>query len=329
MSMHDPEPSDAPGRPAAAKVSPKSMALRAQPRPVTRLNRRSLALLAGLLALGVLGATVWSLQPKTRRESSEPAELFNVDRVSRSEGLGQLPADYSKLQQPAPVPELGPPLPGDLGPAIVKSQQPVVPSYSPPGHDPAASERDARRKESEQAAAASVFFRNGSQRAATAAPTAAAPGTPSSVPSGLTGFDPMAAGPASTPAQASGADATASQNRQDQKEAFQKTASTETRNSGSLQLPASPYQVMAGTVIAGALVTGIQSDIPGDTIATVTEPVYDTATGKFLLIPQGSRILGRYNSQVSYGQSRVQVVWNPVNCLEGRTSVGYWNCRPE
>jgi type IV secretion system protein VirB10 len=65
-------------------------------------------------------------------------------------------------------------------------------------------------------------------------------------------------------------------------------------------------------VIAGALVTGIKSDLPGDVIATVTEPVYDTATGKFLLIPQGSRILGKYNSQVSFGQSRVQVVWNRI-----------------
>jgi len=60
---------------------------------------------------------------------------------------------------------------------------------------------------------------------------------------------------------------------------------------------------MAGTVIAGALVTSIKSDLSGDVIATVTGLVYDTATGKFLLIPQGSRILGRYNSQVSYGQS--------------------------
>lgn len=77
-------------------------------------------------------------------------------------------------------------------------------------------------------------------------------------------------------------------------------------------MPASPYQVMAGTVIAAALVTGIKSDLPGDVIATVTEPVYDTATGKFLLTPQGSRILGKYNSQVSYGQSRVQMVWNRV-----------------
>ena len=77
-------------------------------------------------------------------------------------------------------------------------------------------------------------------------------------------------------------------------------------------MPASPYQVMAGTVIAAALVTGIKSDLPGDVIATVTEPVYDTATGRFLLIPQGSRILGRYNSQVSFGQSRVQMVWNRI-----------------
>ena len=51
---------------------------------------------------------------------------------------------------------------------------------------------------------------------------------------------------------------------------------------------------------------------PRAVIATVTEPVYDTATGKFLLIPQGSRILGKYTSQVSYGQSRVQVVWQRV-----------------
>ncbi|WP_046238200.1 TrbI/VirB10 family protein, partial [Delftia tsuruhatensis] len=93
---------------------------------------------------------------------------------------------------------------------------------------------------------------------------------------------------------------------------FLKGGSTETRNSGNLQMPSSPYQVMAGTVIAAALVTGIKSDLPGDVIATVTEPVYDTATGKFLLIPQGSRILGRYNSQVSYGQSRVQMVWNRI-----------------
>ena len=286
--------------PSAGKVAPEAVALRAQPRPVTRLNRRTLAILVGGLSVAVLGATIWSLQPH-RRGAGEQTELYNVDRVSKSEGLDGLPADYSKL--PPKVPELGPPLPGDLGPAIVNSQQPAVAAYAAPGHDP----NDALRKEAEAAAASSVFFRSGGQAAATVAQ--AAPGVPG-VASTLAAFDPLAAGPASTAAQP--ADPTAVQNRQDQKEAFLKAGSTETRNSGNLALPASPYQVMAGTVIAGALVTGIKSDLPGDVIATVTEPVYDTATGKYLLIPQGSRILGRYNSQVSYGQSRVQVVWNRI-----------------
>ena len=285
--------------PQAGKVAPEAVALRAQPCPVTRLNRRTLAVLVGGLSVAVLGATIWSLQPH-RRGAGEQTELYNVDRVSKSEGLDGLPSDYSKLPN---VPELGPPLPGDLGPAIVKSQQPVTAAYTAPGHDP----NDALRKEAEAAAASSVFFRSGAQAAAPVAQSrvAAAPGFAANA-----AFDPMAAGPASTAAQP--ADPTAVQNRQDQKEAFQKAGTTEARDSGNLTLPASPYQVMAGTVVAGALVTGIKSDLPGDVIATVTEPVYDTATGKFLLIPQGSRILGRYNSQVSYGQSRVQVVWNRV-----------------
>ena len=286
--------------PQAGKVAPEAVALRAQPRPVTRLNRRTLAILVGGLSVAVLGATIWSLQPH-RRGTGEQTELYNVDRVSKSEGLDGLPSDYSKLRK---VPELGPPLPGDLGPAIVNSQQPAMAAYTAPGHDP----NDALRKEAEAAAASSVFFRSGGQGQAAATVAQAAPGASGA--STLAAFDPLAAGPASTAAQP--ADPTAVQNRQEQKEAFLKAGSTETRNSGNLALPASPYQVMAGTVIAGALVTGIKSDLPGDVIATVTEPVYDTATGKFLLIPQGSRILGRYNSQVSYGQSRVQVVWNRV-----------------
>ncbi|MDD1788278.1 TrbI/VirB10 family protein [Burkholderia gladioli] len=289
---------------AAGKIAPEAVALRAQPRPVTRLNRRMLAIFAGGLSVAVLGALMWSLQPQ-RRGANEQTELYNVDRVSKSEGLDALPADYSKLPPTLPpkVPELGPPLPGDLGPAIVKSQQPVTAAYAAPGHDP----NDALRKEAEAAAASSVFFRSGTQKAAPVAQSqaAAAPGFAANA-----AFDPMAAGPASTAAQLT--DPTAIQNRQDQKEAFQKAGTAETRNSGNLQMPASPYQVMAGAVIAGALVTGIKSDLPGDVIATVTEPVYDTATGRFLLIPQGSRILGRYNSQVSYGQSRVQVVWNRI-----------------
>ncbi|EMX6257128.1 TrbI/VirB10 family protein [Pseudomonas aeruginosa] len=289
--------------PDLGKVPPETVALRAQPRPVTRLNRRTLAVLAGGLSAAVLGATIWSLQSPKPRGGNDPTELYNVDRVSRSEGLDRLPSDYSKL--PPPPPELGPPLPGDLGPAIVQSQRPAAPSYTPPGHDPAEAERLARMKEAEEAAASSVFFRTSSQR-----PAMAAPAQPAANAATLSGFDPLAAGPASTAAQP--LDPTAVQNQQEQKEAFLQAGTMEPRNPGNLQLPASPYQIMAGTVIAGALVTGIKSDLPGNVIGTVTEPVYDTATGKHLLIPQGSRILGRYNSQVSYGQSRVQVVWSRI-----------------
>ena len=288
------------------KTAPENVLLRAHPRPVTRLNRRMLTALAGGLSVAVLGALMWSLQPQ-RRGASESAELYNTDRVSRSEGLNQLPADYSKLP-PADVPQLGPPLPGDLGPAILKAeQQSQGYGYQQPGNDPAEAARLARLKEAEEAAASSVFFRSSGQKVASTASTAPAQAATGVAPNAA--FDPMAASPASTAA----ADPTAVQNRQDQKEAFLSQAgSVQTRNSGSLQMPASPYQVMAGTVIAAALVTGIKSDLPGDVIATVTEPVYDTATGKFLLIPQGSRILGKYNSQVSYGQSRTQVVWNRI-----------------
>ncbi|WP_298019172.1 TrbI/VirB10 family protein [uncultured Castellaniella sp.] len=298
---------------AADKVAPETVALRAQPRPVTRLNRRTLALLVGSLSVAVLGATIWSLQPQ-RRSAGEQNELYNVDRVSKSEGLDALPSDYSMLpvpDVPPNVPELGPPLPGDLGPAIVNSQQPMVATYAPPGVDAEAAEREARRKEAEAAAASSVFFRTGQGQTGQPSTTGVqampvAPGMDNT----LAAFDPLAAGPTSTAAQS--IDPTAVQNRQDQKEAFLQSGSTQTRNSGDLQMPTSPYQVMAGTVIAAALVTGIKSDLPGDVIGTVTEPVYDSATGQHLLIPQGSRIMGRYNSQVSYGQSRVQVVWNRI-----------------
>ncbi|HBO0349170.1 TPA: TrbI/VirB10 family protein [Pseudomonas aeruginosa] len=297
---------DAAPAPLPPKVAPESLELRAQPRPVTRLNPRMLAVLAGGLASAVLGALLWSLQPQQRREDAEQRELYNVDRVTRSEGLDQLPADYSQLPPPvAPaVPQLGPPLPGDLGGPILRAEQAQGYDYRHSGADPAEAERLARLKEAEEVALSSVFFRSGGGRTSGAAP--AGPNL-----AGQGGFDPLATGSASTTAAI--ADAAAPQNRQEQKEAFlRKSANAQIRNSGFLQMPDSPYQVMAGTVIAAALVTGIKSDLPGDVIATVTEPVYDSASGQHVLIPQGSRLLGRYNSEVSYGQSRVQVVWQRV-----------------
>ncbi len=286
------------------KADPEAMALRASPRPVVRLNRRMLAVIAGMLAAVVLGATLWSLQPH-RRERNPATELYNVDRIAKAESLDRLPRDYAGVARPAPpaVPQLGEPLPGDLGPAIVRSQQPVEARAQGAGADPA----HAARLAAEEAARSGVFFRATGGSPAGVKPAQAPAGEARSAQP----FDALAG--ALAPAAAPPTDPTTVQNRQEQKEAFLGNAgSAQTRSSGNLQLPASPYQVMAGTVIPAALVTGIKSDLPGDVIATVTEPVYDTATGKYLLIPQGSRILGKYNSQVSYGQSRVQVVWSRV-----------------
>ena len=92
-------------------------------------------------------------------------------------------------------------------------------------------------------------------------------------------------------------------------------------NPHSLQNPVSPYQVMAGTVIAASLITGLNSDLPGEIIAQVTEPVYDTVTGGYLLIPQGARLLGKYDSAVAFGQDRALVVWQRLLLPDGSSMV--------
>ena len=92
-------------------------------------------------------------------------------------------------------------------------------------------------------------------------------------------------------------------------------------NSHKLQTPASPYQVMAGTIISASLITGINSDLPGSVIAQVTENVYDTATGGYLLIPQGSRMIGTYDSVVAFGQERALVAWQRIILPDGSSIV--------
>ncbi|OGB57259.1 MAG: conjugal transfer protein TrbI [Burkholderiales bacterium RIFOXYD12_FULL_59_19] len=304
MTTHAASQADTPVPP---KVDPDTMTLRAPPRPVVRLNRRMLAFGAGTLAAAVLGGTLWSLQ-SNKRERNPAMELYNVDRVSRAESLDQLPKDYSKIPVPAKpaVPVLGEPLPGDLGPAIVSAERQRQANVSAAYNDPAHADRLTRLRDAEEAARSAVFFRSGNGAKPVATATTPLAGSPSVPVSGNQPFNPM--GPVTATAQP--ADPTVAQNRQEQKTAFVANAGdTATRNLASLQLPVSPYQVMAGTVIPAALVTGINSDLPGQVIANVTEAVFDTATGRYLLIPQGSRLIGRYDSQVAFGQRRVLLVW--------------------
>jgi len=85
--------------------------------------------------------------------------------------------------------------------------------------------------------------------------------------------------------------------------------------------PASPNILQAGAVIAAALVTGIRSDLPGQITAQVTENVYDSPTGRILLVPQGTRLIGQYDNGVGFGQRRVLLVWNRLILPNGRSIV--------
>jgi type IV secretion system protein VirB10 len=74
----------------------------------------------------------------------------------------------------------------------------------------------------------------------------------------------------------------------------------------------SPYEVKAGTVIPSVMISGINSELPGQLIAQVVQNVYDSATGRYLLIPQGAKLVGNYDHQVSTGQKRVLIAWNRI-----------------
>lgn len=280
---------------STSKVDPDTLALRAAPQPVTRLNRRVLAAGIGLLSAAILGATLWSLNAERKQRQIQQPELRNTERVARAEGLERLPQTYSD------VPVLGPPQPGDWGAPLLHAQQKAdaAPSTELPPDHQRATQLD-RQRGAEQIANSPVLFRTGGPTsAATVDQSARAPAPSIALPNGF-GF----------PVGQQATDPTVAQNQQEHKQKFlDQTNALQTRASGELQPPPSPYAVMAGTVIAAALWSGIKSDLPGDIIANVTEPVYDSATGRYLLVPQGSRLMGRYDSQISFGQRRVMVVW--------------------
>ncbi|TIV00942.1 MAG: TrbI/VirB10 family protein, partial [Mesorhizobium sp.] len=264
--------------------------LRAEPPRVTRLSRKVLAGIGFVASLGIGGALIYALQSRDTGKHGE--ELYSTSNRQPADGLANLPRDYSG-------PILGPPLPGDLGRPILDAQskgQPVVP---PMIATPSVDEVEQRRKAEEEAARTSqVFFQTGAQSAIRAQS------------SGDTGeLTPASLDPAS---QAS----------QDRQMAFLKTA-TDRRTVAPDHIvpPASPYVLQAGAVISAALITGIRSDLPGQITAQVTENVYDSPTGRALLIPQGTRVVGEYDNDVGFGQRRVLLVWNRLIFPDGRSIV--------
>ena len=326
--MTEPHHPTAAGPAGTPKVDPDEIALRAQPRPVTRINRRVLVLLSGTGLLLILGATIFALDPPRLFDRDKTGrELIRTENNPTPDGLEALPRRYSDI--PPPV-ELGPPLPGDIGPAVVKAEREL--GIGPPGDLPfrPSPEDDAKRAErirqarlAQQGRESDVFFQLTSRTAGLGA-DAGGPLSVADIARGAGGdqrspFD-IARGDA--PSDPLGLDRENDQNLQGRKLNFlDQGVDADIYNPHALQDPASPYQVMAGTVIAASLITGINSDLPGRVIAQVTENVYDTVTGHHLLIPQGARVIGTYDSVVAFGQERALVVWQRIIMPDGSSVV--------
>ena len=105
------------------------------------------------------------------------------------------------------------------------------------------------------------------------------------------------------------------------KDNFTKQSLPEEYSKHSVSYPQSPFELKAGTLLPCVLISGLNSDLPGNMTAQVSENVWDTATGRFLLIPRGSRLIGTYDNQISYGQSRVLVMWSRLIFPDGSSLV--------
>ena len=276
--------------------------LRGDPPRVMRLSRKAIGMASACGFAIVGGALIYALQPQGRKGAEE---LYNTNGVAVADGLSSAPKDYGQ------VPKLGPPLPGDLGRPILEAQRRGEMAALPPvggpqsaAPNPAVNAAEAARQRAEQereaARGSRLFFGGGVQGNA---------GT------GFASLPAADASPAATPTAAPQSDAT-------RRQAFLERASDKrTVSAERLSGLISPNILQAGSIIPAALITGIRSDLPGLVTAQVTQNVYDSPTGRILLIPQGSRLIGDYDADVAFGQSRILLAWNRLILPDGRSII--------
>lgn len=290
----DPAP-ETPARPSQPAET-RPFQLRGTAPRVMRLSRKALATAGVVAGLAIGGSLIYALSPATRKPADE---LYNTESRSAAETITSGPKDYSA------VPKLGVPLPGDLGRPILSAQQrgehvPVPAMGQPaPGPDPAeqaaAAARQREAQERDAARTASLFLGGSRGVGSDAEARSAAP----------------APVPAGEPAQR--------EPERDSRRAFLERQAGATVSTARLTAPVSPNILQAGSVIPAALITGIRSDLPGQITAQVTANVYDSPTGRILLVPQGARLIGEYDSDVSYGQNRVLFAWDRLILPDGRS----------
>jgi type IV secretory pathway VirB10-like protein len=291
-------------QPLAGEPAPP-MRLRAEAPRVTRLSRKVLAGLGLVASVGIGGALIYALQTRDGGRPNE--ELYSTDNRATADGLAGLPRDYTG-------PVLGPPLPGDLGRPILDAQnrgQPVpVPGMSTP--TPGLSAEEQRRLQEVEAARTARLFAPTETRV-TSTPTTTSPSGIPPANAQLPLPDLTSLGLAPQPATPTA---------QDRQLTFlNATADRRTVSPDRVMAPATPNILQGGAVISAALITGIRSDLPGQITAQVTENVYDSPTGRILLVPQGTRLIGQYDNGVGFGQRRVLLVWNRLIMPNGRSIV--------
>lgn len=299
MTVEAEDPTAVEVQTAPSKVDPETLALRAQPARAIRFKRGAVVAIAALGSVSLV-ATAWvALRPSALHLAGQIDDQ-TVAAKAPADTLSGLPGSYSDVHR------LGPPLPGDLGRPILDHQRAmgIEPASGETGRadQAAATERDRRAAELKAARESGLLVQSGIRTD----PTRGADATPSSPPAAAAQEARLAIDPDRDP------------NAQQRKADF--VAARETGgdvNEHRLSPPASPDMLSAGSVIAASLITGLRSDLPGLVTAQVTEQVFDSATGTILLIPQGARLIGSYDSVVAFGQKRALVVWQRIILPDG------------
>lgn len=258
--------------------------LAAARRPIARYRPWVIALVLGAVLLVVGIGFMLGLRPVSKPKDPPPAAAEAEVGAATAELDRRLPATY------------GDPLPlrGEAAGAA-HDAGPVSQTPPPPGGAPGPSPEQAARLEEVRAARRSGPFFGGGPAAARS-------------PGGL-GDQPGQNVAVATRGDGDGRTA---------KEQFiSKAASDQHIVPHLLTPPLTAFEIKAGTLISAALVTALSSDLPGPVIAQVTEPVFDHASGRRILIPQGARLIGRYDSEVSHGQDRALVVWTRIVFPDG------------
>lgn len=280
------------------KVDPETLVLRARPARATRFRRGAVVGLAGIAATFVAGATWLAFKPASfgsmiaREDDASPAAKPPADMLAGA------PKGYDD------VPRLGPKLPGDLGRPILEKQRELDAALPT---DPAAEAALRAAEEAETERLRLAEEERAARRSGVMLPMANGPAKADAV-RAPTGDEKPGA-----PVQAAGAgpaDGAASR-------AAGRIETAEDVSPHRLAEPVSPWTIHAGSIIAASLITGLNSDTPGIVTAQVTENAYDSVTGRTLLLPQGSRLVGSYDSVVASGQSRALVVWQRIILPDG------------